>query len=467
MLINKDDNILFKNLIHYNLSYKKGYYPSIEIIVRPECNQQCKYCYLVQYGKELYPKRIDKKEIINNFQLFINYLIEQKYIIADIDLFAGDMFYDNLFFDLMPILEQYYVFLNKNYHTILWEEKFNIMIPCNMSFCADEEKIQKVKQIHNEFLNNYHVKIFFSYSTDGIYSTNVREQKELNESYFDTIFSLCEEMGWGIHSMISYEGIDNAIDNYNWFKRKLSQFTVKNNSSIPYFLEVRNDGWTSETLKKYKEFLIYFLNDMFHNECNSNLDIFFNNFFSDYNYVKGKYIYKKKLITNLGNLHFRKHLGHSLGCSISSCDLILNLSNLSIVPCHRLSYPELTGGYFIVENNKIVDICPSEQINTYLSLKYYNCSVSPKCISCMYNPVCMKGCLGAQYEIFGTPTVPISSVCSMFQIKYNTLIEYFHSIGLFHYIFKTYPTYPDNLDLQLLLINLNYIEYKKYINGEE
>jgi hypothetical protein len=97
----------------------------------------------------------------------------------------------------------------------------SILIPCNMSFCTDKEKIQKVKNICHEFDTELGIRIFFSYSTDGIYALDSREQKELNESYFDTIFALCEEMGWGIHPMISYEGIDNAIDNYNWFKVKM------------------------------------------------------------------------------------------------------------------------------------------------------------------------------------------------------------------------------------------------------
>ena len=121
------------------------------------------------------------------------------------------------------------------------------MIPCNMSFCKDNEKIDKVRQICNEFLE-LGVKIFFSYSTDGIYATDIREHQILDEEHFNKIFKFCEEMDWGVHPMISYESIDCAIDNYDWFKKKMKQFRLNNNSAIPCYLEVRNDGWTEESI---------------------------------------------------------------------------------------------------------------------------------------------------------------------------------------------------------------------------
>jgi hypothetical protein len=34
-------------------------------------------------------------------------------------------------------------------------------------------------------------------------------------------------MKWGVHPMISYESIDNAINNYEWFKNKYSKFDLK------------------------------------------------------------------------------------------------------------------------------------------------------------------------------------------------------------------------------------------------
>lgn len=463
MIINNDDQILFQHLVHRNLSNKniKNEYPAIELIIRPECNQKCQYCYLQQHGKEIYPVRINSEQIINNLSMLINYFIEQEYIFGSIDLFAGDLFFDDLFFDLIPVFKTYYNFLKEKYFTILEENQFFIMIPCNMSFCENDEKITKVKTICDFFRREFHVQIKFSYSTDGIYATEIREQKqELNETFFDKVFQLCEEENWGVHPMISYEGIDKMIDNYEWFKAKHQQFTLK--GTMPYFLEVRNDGWTDETIKKYQKFLIYVLDDIFHNNCQSNLDIFFNNVFSPYEIINGQYRNRAELNTNFSILHLRKNVGHFSGCSLSNQELIINLQNLSIVPCHRLAYPELIGGYFVVENQKITSITAAETINSYLSTIYCNRDVSPKCISCKYNPICMKGCLGAQYESSSDINIPCSSVCNLLQMKYNTIINYYHSIGLFHHIFQNYLNYPDKNDLLLVLLNFGYDEYKVY-----
>lgn len=41
----------------------------IEIIVRPECNQQCQYCYITQHGKELYPLNERQDNEINRLIL--------------------------------------------------------------------------------------------------------------------------------------------------------------------------------------------------------------------------------------------------------------------------------------------------------------------------------------------------------------------------------------------------------------
>lgn len=164
------------------------------------------------------------------------------------------------------------------------------------------------------------------------------------------------------------------------------------------------------------------------------------------------------MMTSLGNIHFRKNVGHFLGCSLSSFNLILNLQDLSLVPCHRLAYPELSGGHFEIQDDEL-KLYANEQINTYLSLIYYNSTVSPACISCEYNAICMKGCLGAQYEKFGDVNIAIPSVCNLFKIKYDTIIEFLNTIGLFNYIFKNHPNYPDIVDLRNLLVNLGYKEY--------
>jgi hypothetical protein len=54
----------------------------------------------------------------------------------------------------------------------------------------------------------------------------------------------------------------------------------------------------------------------------------------------------------------------------------------------------------------------------------------------------------------------IPSVCELLKTKYKTLLEYYHSIGMFHYIFTTEPLYPANTIFQDLLVNAGYKEYQ-------
>jgi radical SAM protein with 4Fe4S-binding SPASM domain len=124
-----------------------------------------------------------------------------------------------------------------------------------------------------------------------------------------------------------------------------------------------------------------------------------------------------------------------LPCSLGSFSLMVYAGNLSIVPCHRLAYPEYQGAKFITNDNGKLEIEATPFMNSYLSMYYYNNALSSNCQLCDYKHVCLKGCPGAQYEYFADATMQIPSVCDLFKVKYQTLLEYYHSIGLFHYLF--------------------------------
>ena len=80
----------------------------------------------------------------------------------------------------------------------------------------------------------------------------------------------------------------------------------------------------------------------------------------------------------------------------------------------------------------------------------------------IYNHFCIKGCLGAQYEVFADAMIPIPSVCNLLKAKINTLFHYYHSIKLFHYMFLNEQDYPLNSIFRDMLIELGYEEYKNY-----
>ena len=77
MEIINDDKILFKSTINHLINQDDGC--SIELVIRPECNQSCQYCYLYKYGKDSYPNRADNETIINNITMLIDYFIKENY----------------------------------------------------------------------------------------------------------------------------------------------------------------------------------------------------------------------------------------------------------------------------------------------------------------------------------------------------------------------------------------------------
>lgn len=467
MEVIKDDDSLLKDIIHYTMT--RDEHTAIELVIRPECNQQCAYCYLYQHGKESYPKRFSKEQIASNIEKIFDYFIKQDYKIKKIDLFAGDMFYDNLFFEIMPPIIKYFTWLKENHYDFIHKHNLTpgsenpaVIIPCNMSFCEDDEKIQKVRVIHNT-LKDLGIKLFFSYSTDGRYSTDIREKKYIPDEFFDKVFKVCEEFDWGVHPMISYEGINQIYNNYDWFKLKMQQYRLNSGNKIPYFLEVRNEGWSDEALGKYAEFLRYYLDNLFHEFNDSDVETFFNKELrtlkkdekiNKYTPVEGP--------SGLGSLLIKKE--HFVPCNLGILNLTINAGDLSLLPCHRLAYPELRGGNFVIENNEITGIKASSYYNAYLNLLFFNNDYKPGCATCDYQQFCIKGCVGSQYEVFGDPSIPIPNVCKLLKTKMNTIIDYYHSIGLFHYLFTTEPEYPANANYQKILLKLGYTEYENYSN---
>jgi hypothetical protein len=81
-------------------------------------------------------------------------------------------------------------------------------------------------------------------------------------------------------------------------------------------------------------------------------------------------------------------------CSLGN-DLCIQCNNLTLVPCHRLSYPFYQGGKFIIKNNKIIGIEALDGLDGYLNLSLRNKNLAPICGFCNYKDVCLKGCCGA------------------------------------------------------------------------
>ncbi len=424
--IPEENNVLYIN--------KHG----LELIIRPNCNQTCEYCYIYQHGTELYPNNnFTKEEQLKHIQLILDWIFfERRNYFYKIELFAGDLFYDGIFLDFFEIYEEYLKHIKQKYPYI-FQNRSTIIIPSNMRFVVEQPEIaEKVKQLHDHLLEEYDLKIAFSWSSDGPYGTFEREKIELDDSYFDQIFKYCFNMDAGYHPMTSAHNVFYLKDNYTWWLKKMSEFAPKNtdfsySDFAPSFLEVRNgDSWTQEAITAYLDFLTFAM-EIRYNLCQKDVNLLTEHFYAP------EIAQRHHLPRTTGYDHLALEFLQdgvnkieSYPCGLQS-ELHINCINMSIVPCHRTAYPLFTGAYFTFNESctKITGV-KSNNFSTYFTLKTADIKNIPVCNICDYRNFCIKGCPGAQYEDSGELFLPIESVCNLFKQKIDHLISLHNNYGL-------------------------------------
>ena len=110
----------------------------------------------------------------------------------------------------------------------------------------------------------------------------------------------------GFHPMVSYESIDSAIENYDWWLEQYKKYfpDAPEKPFSPMFLEVRNDGWTDEAIEKYLN-LLHHVIEVRYKACHESVD---------------------ELAKNLFGPHEKSE---PIGCRVDSYDLI----KLNLVSC--------------------------------------------------------------------------------------------------------------------------------------
>lgn len=405
---------------------KYGYHitrEGLELIIRPECNQKCEYCYITQHGDKLYPKRLNKKETLHNVDLFLDYFYNtKKNYTRQIQLFAGDLFYDDIFFDILNLFDKYFKIVKKEEPEI-FEFPTVITIPSNLAFVYEKpEKAKKVLKFIKYFEEQYFTRIMFSWSTDGLFCVDSREQKALTQEYFDTIFLFCKEARVAAHPMIAASNIAHWKENYDWWLEMYAKHNLSSgyNDFQPMMLEVRNNDWTEESITHYKAFLSYLMEKriaMFENDIYS---------LTEHLFQTGTMNYDPLALTVNGE----DILHEKLSCDLQSF-IHINCTNLSLVLCHRLTYNLFTGGYFITdENNEKIISLKAHNVPGYLALKTTKNSQLPVCFTCLYKDFCIKGCLGAQYEASGEILLPAENMCKLMKEKFKHLIKLYNDYGI-------------------------------------
>lgn len=423
----------------------------LEIIVRPQCTENCEYCYLQKHRAEL-NDGIDTSNndvILRNIDKLLDFIFNKKQTyLRRIELFAGDLFFDNLYFDIIEIIYKYYVelhdrcgYLFTNPNKLSQEkqdrenyELFEIITPLNLTVLKDDSKIEKLKNWVEKF-EQLGICLGFSFSSDGPYTRDTREKTAVKDD--NELLELLEKMkqfvintGGGFHPVLAPQAVEHWIENYDWWVKFIEEIDEKKPGFKDHFgfqppiLEVRDPQWTKEKIEKYVELLKHIVDKRLE-MCNYSIEnlthhLFIGDGADETLKMNGQY----DMINPAMNTRNR------MSCSFQSL-IHVRATDLAIVPCHRLSYNSLIAGWFEQdsEGNLTGNYIP-HNVSSFISAFMFSPDVAPKCITCPIKDFCLKGCLGSQYETNGDFIQPIFQVCDLFIAKWTFLIDYWYYLGV-------------------------------------
>lgn len=387
----------------------------LEIFVTPVCNQVCGYCYVMKHGNQLYPfNLLDEENMINNLKKILNWLKLNHKTMDVFDLFSGEIWSDPLGYMVLDTILEFY----KDYRVSM-----NIVIPSNMSFLFAPNGETKMQWYIDEF-KKIGTRLIFSASIDGIFLEDkfrkFKYKKDIiniirDQSYYDKIFSFCHKNGYLFHPMVSAKSCKYWIENFDWYMEMIKKYYGSYLNLM--MLEVRDDDWEDEDIKYHHKLLKHIIDFKLEKWFNGDIKRF------------AKYITKiddnsKSESNNIGIFM----QGGRLTCAIQNT-LCIRLADLAILPCHRTSYEQNIYGKLEIDgaNMKV------HSQNVELAIKVYSMNPNysmPGCDTCDYKYLCMKGCLGSQYETNTDMFMPCKSVCKMEKSKIDFLIDTYENIGV-------------------------------------
>ena len=390
---------------------RRFYYSSLELIITPDCNLACTYCYLRKQGHNLYPKDIrNYDDIVNNTRMLIDWLIDNEMVPGSIDLFSGSVFSQRVGWEVLEIIYDKY----KKAPERLRPE--HIMVPTNFTFILDDEITKRVSKTISDF-EELGIKFHLSASVEGKYmeqnrpfkrnlklGDNLGEHLYIPESveprddeYYDKVFKFCKEHKCGMHPMVYSKDIDLWKKNFEWFQEMFKKHNLPFNSAM--LLEVRDDDWSTEQVLDLVDFIEYAVMYVYENVLNKDKD---------------KLIdiqLKNSLVRVIYDSCFGENILAGITCALQQ-SIYVRLGDMHLVPCHRTSYKGLEFGKFITDGEKVTGL---EGLNVELMTQIltFDHRSLPMCTSCVIKEVCKQTCLGSNLESTGELFSPAPSVCRL------------------------------------------------------
>ena len=385
---------------------------ALQINVTYACNQRCEYCYLIKYGDQLYPKEIDKQElIIKNLKILLSWFNENYPKLDRLDIFTGEIWHSQFGLDILQTI----------FDCLGRIEIDTIVIPTNMSFILDDEQTQKI-QNYIDIFQSMGIRIMISSSVDGLYIEDLtrpmagKKSGLRDQAFYDKLFEFNKKNTYAVHPMLSAYSIEHWKENYVWWYKQCNKYNVPFLTHM-MLLEVRNNDWTDAKIQSYLEFLNFQFDFIYHEIFHGNRNLMMRYVFG---VIQGDTAYQGLL---WGQNDDR------MSCTISSY-LTVRLGDLAIAPCHRTSYPQFLYGNFVVEDDKITGIkANNPQLATHILCSNMKTSIFA-CDTCIYKDLCLRQCLGSCYENGNDILMPLPGVCHFFHNKFKTLLQLIEQNGL-------------------------------------
>ena len=426
-------NVAGEHFLNREIFSNRG--KNLELSFSADCDKACYYCYLKQFGEKLYPR--EKQEtILHNLELFLHHCCVNNYRFNQVDIFSGE------FFNLPYWKEVLDIILSSNF------KNYNsIMIPSNFSF-VDKGFLDQVCAYKNKF-DDRGKRFKLSCSIDGAEDGNTRPYKNKSITNIDNILNAVGILNAGMHPMISPEFLKNYKKNVDFWIDVAIRF-----NDMPMLLEVRNNFWDEKDIGRFVKFLEYLTEQMYNRLLNKDTEKLSKIFF-------GKDEEYKKYDCFL--LSFPRQEAR-MSCSFHHT-LFLRVSDLSLIPCHRLSYPQFVYGKFVEKDGKLQYTATNLDFHVLATTFNPNSSM-PKCANCNIKSFCIKGCMGSQYETNNDPFIPIDSVCALEKAKYRTL----HKIAKEYDLYGIYLSDPnisayEEAWTRYVITLLDELEMEASING--
>jgi len=397
-------------------------FTNIELMLTPKCNLSCSYCYYnnkTAHGDGLYPPGIDTWEAaLSNTDALFSYLEKNSYFPKSVDIFAGDAL---IHINSQKVIKKAVDFYHRNSRIGM------VVIPTNMAFIRNDRIVKDLEELF-EYGKERGVKILLSASIDGKYldpinrknaNPCVNNAEYYSDEFYDKVFAFSKKHGIGFHPMVHHQGIELWKQNWDWFQEQFEKHGIAWYNI--YLLEVRNDGWTKNSIQEYVKFYKYVLEYAYKKLFNHS-DMFIKGFVCN-----GSGVYpnlpKMNMFNNVGTM------GRGIGCSLQTT-MQIRMGDLSVVPCHRQSYDWCVGFKFVTQGGEIVDIEPknAEFYSTQLTM---DTKAFPYCETCLIRNLCCQGCPGSQLEVNGDAFMPIQSVCLLEHGKVKAQIEFLRDNGLY------------------------------------